>query len=310
MRHFLSLEDVSLEDVWLTIGSFDGVHKGHQAILNHLIAGASAKGVPAVVLTFHPHPAVVLRNRQGPYYLTLPDERANLMGKLGVDVVITHPFSQEIAQYSADTFINLLVSHLKMSHLLVGHDFALGRNRQGDANYLTKLGVVYNFSVELFHPVRNQDEIISSSNIRAALRAGEITKVNSMLGRAYSLTGRVEHGDARGRSIGIPTANLSISPDLLTPGAGVYACKVVVNDRTYQAVTNIGFRPTFYDQEKRVHVEAHILDFQEDIYQKELVVYFVERLRGEKRFENAETLVSQIHKDIENTRILFKEIKS
>lgn len=308
MQHFWSLDQVSLENVWLTIGSFDGVHRGHQAILNHLIAGASAQGVPAVVLTFHPHPAVVLRNRQGPYYLTLPAERARLLGELGIDVVITHPFSQQVAGYTADDFVDLLVRHLKVGHLLVGHDFALGRNRQGDAAYLSKLGEQHGFTTEIFQPVTNGGEIISSSAIRAALRAGDIKKVNSMLGRTYHLTGTVEHGDGRGRSIGIPTANLAIPPDLLAPDAGVYACKVAVGDHKYSAVTNIGFRPTFYDQPDSVHIEAHILDFQGDLYQQEISVFFVDRLRGEQRFSNAEALVSQIYSDIQATRDLFKEV--
>lgn len=307
MEHFLSLENVSLEDAWLTIGSFDGVHRGHQAILTKLVAGASAQGVPAVVLTFHPHPAVVLRNRQGPYYLTLPDERAQLMGELGIDVVITHPFSSQVADYTADAFVELLFKHLKFKHLLIGHDFALGKNRQGSADYLTMLGEKLGFTVELFHPVTEGEEIISSSSIRAALREGEISKVNSMLGRSYSLSGKVEHGDERGRSIGIPTANLAYSHERLTPSVGVYACYLTVGDRLYSAVTNIGYRPTFYEQANSAHVEAHILDFQEDIYQQDIKIYFVERLRGEQRFSNAEALVNQIQKDIQSTRVLLRK---
>jgi riboflavin kinase/FMN adenylyltransferase len=167
------------------------------------------------------------------------------------------------------------------------------------------LGEKRGFTVDLFQPVTNGGEIISSSGIRAALREGEIGKVNAMLGRTYSLTGKVEHGDGRGRSIGIPTANLTISPDLLTPGAGVYACRVVAGNRNYAAVTNIGYRPTFYDQPNSVHVEPHILDFQGDLYQQEISVFFVERLRGEQRFSSAEALVEQIHKDIQVTRELF-----
>ncbi len=308
MQHFWSLDNVFLENVWLTIGSFDGVHRGHQAILNQIIAGASAQGVPAVVLTFHPHPAVVLRNRTGPYYLTLPDERARLMGELGIDVVITHPFDREVANYTADTFVDLLVKHLKIRHLIVGHDFALGRDRQGNPSYLAMLGGRFGFSTEIFQPVTNDQEIISSSAIRAALRAGEMRKVNSMLGRTYQLTGIVEHGDGRGRSIGIPTANLAVSQDLLTPEAGVYACQVTVANQTYAAVTNVGYRPTFYDQPDSVRVEAHILDFQGDIYKQEISVSFLERLRAEQRFSSIEALVSQINKDIEATREIFKEV--
>lgn len=308
MQHYWSLDDVSLENVWLTVGSFDGVHRGHQAILGHLIAGASLKGVPAVVLTFHPHPAVVLRDRKGPYYLTLPEQRAALMGDLGIDYVVTHPFSREIADFSAEDFVKLLVDRLKIQHLLIGYDFALGRDRKGDAKSLTMMGRKFGFSVELFHPVRQSQEIISSSNIRAALKEGDIRKANRMLGRVFDLSGIVEHGDGRGQSIGIPTANLAFSQELLTPNAGVYASKVSVGDRTYAAVTNIGYRPTFYDQPASVHVEAHILDFQGDLYQKEIRIFFFERLRGEQRFASAADLVSQIKKDIQVTRDLLKEV--
>lgn len=307
MQHFWSLDGIFLENAWLTIGSFDGVHRGHQAILNQLVAGASKQGVPAVVLTFHPHPAVVLRNRQGPYYLTLPEERAILMGNLGIDMVITHPFSKQVAEYSADEFVERLVKHLRIGHLVVGHDFALGCNRQGDVNYLKGLGENHGFSVELFQPVTDNREIISSSAIRAALREGDLKKVNSMLGRTYHLSGLVEHGDGRGRSIGIPTANVAVAPDLLTPSAGVYVSEVKLGDRVYAAVTNIGYRPTFYDQANRVHVEAHILDFEDDLYQQEISVSFLERLRGEQRFSNAEALVNQIQKDIQVTRDSFRK---
>ncbi len=305
MQHFWSLDQVFCENVWLTVGSFDGIHRGHQAIIKQLVSGASKQGVPAVVLTFHPHPAVVLRNRQGPYYLTLPKERAQLMAGLGIDAVITYPFSREVAAYTADYFVELLVKHLKLSHLLVGHDFALGRNRQGDVSYLSKLGERYGFSVDLLTPVKNHGEVISSSAIRAALSEGDIQKVNSMLGRTFQLTGKVEHGDGRGRSIGIPTANVNIDPSLLSPCAGVYASQVIVGDRKYIAVTNIGVRPTFFDQADRVHIEAHILDFNDDLYEQEVSVLFSERLRGEQRFSNAEALVNQIHEDIQKTRDLF-----
>ncbi len=228
MQHFQSLDGVFFKNVWLTIGSFDGVHKGHQAILRQLIAGASAEGVPAVVLTFHPHPATVLRNRQGPYYLTMPEERAELMGQLGIDVVVTYPFSPAVAAKTAGEFIAEIHQHLQMSHLLVGHDFALGKNRQGTPDYLADLGKTYGFQVGIFDAVTLADEIVSSSLIRATLAKGEVDRVNKMLGHPYMLTGRVIHGDGRGRTIGIPTANLEIEPRRAVPATGVYACTAVV----------------------------------------------------------------------------------
>lgn len=307
MLHFESLDGVSFENVWLTIGSFDGVHKGHQAILKQLIAGASAQGVPAVVLTFHPHPAIVLRNRQGPYYLTTPQERAELMGELGVDIVITYPFSRQVAEKTADEFIQELFQHLKMKTLLVGHDFALGKKRQGTPEYLAELGQVYGFIVGIFEAVTLSDEIVSSSLIRASLAEGEVARVKQMLGRPYPLTGRVIHGDGRGRRIGIPTANIELDPQRALPAAGVYACTATSGDQVFAAVTNIGVRPTFKEHESTSHVEVHMLDFKGDLYAQTLTVLFIERLRGEQKFPNAEALVAQINQDIQRTRAILRE---
>ncbi len=307
MRHYWSLEDVSYENVWLTIGSFDGVHRGHQAIIQKLVAGASQAGVPAVVLTFHPHPALILRDRHIPYYLTTPEERLALLDGYGVDVGIIHPFSKDVAESPADTFLLNLYQHLKFKHLLVGHDFALGKDRQGNAQFLSQLGVKMGFTLDIFQPVMEGNRVISSSNIRQALREGEITKANSMLGRQFSLSGQVIHGDGRGRTIGIPTANLAIPLERLTPKAGVYACKARVAGSDYLAVTNIGHRPTFFDQEDSVHIETHILDFSGDIYQQQIVVFFYERLRGEKRFHGVNALIDQIQLDIQVTKNLLRD---
>lgn len=308
MQYFDSLDSVSFENVWLTIGSFDGVHKGHQAILRQLVAGASAKGVPAVVLTFHPHPASILRNRTGRYYITTPMERAVLMGQLGVDVVITYPFSKEVAGKTADEFIAELHQHLKMKQILVGHDFALGKNRQGTPDYLAGLGEKYGFQVGIFEAITLSDEIVSSSLVRAALAEGDAARVFTMLGRPYTLKGEVVHGDGRGRTIGIPTANLKVEATRAVPAAGVYACTLSVAERTYGAVTNIGTRPTFDQDDEIIHIEAHILDFSGDIYGKTIQLNFIDRLRGEQRFANASALVAQINQDIHRTRVLLKDI--
>jgi riboflavin kinase/FMN adenylyltransferase len=302
MQHYWFLEDVQLDAAWLTIGAFDGVHLGHQEIIRRVTDGAHAAGLPAAVLTFHPHPVVVLRGRHGPYYLTTPEERAELMGHLGVDVVVTHPFNQEVANMSAFEFMARLQRHLGLRHLCVGPDFALGHRREGDIPTLQRIGLQFGYSLDVFNPVKLDGRIVSSSNIRSALADGEIESVNRLLGRAYLISGRVVRGDGRGRTIGIPTANLDVWIERVLPKSGVYACLVEVDGKTLKAVSNIGVRPTFQNRPVPSRVEAHILDFDRDLYDRHIRISFVSRLRDEKRFPNAQALVNQIHQDIHQAR--------
>jgi riboflavin kinase/FMN adenylyltransferase len=298
MQHFRSLDGVQLQKVWLTIGSFDGVHRGHQEVIRRLVEGADNAEALAVVLTFFPHPAIILKKRQKPFYLTTPEERARLLGRLGVDVVVTYPFTLDVAQLSALDFVRLLRSHLGLRHLCVGHDFALGRNREGDVNKLRKLGEEFDFEVDVVMPVEFENEVISSSEIRACLADGKIKLANQLLGRPYQLSGEVVAGDGRGRTIGIPTANLSIWEEKAIPKSGVYVCRVNVNGIARAAVTNIGYRPTFESQLTSPLVETHILDFEADIYGQEVKLDFIAYLREEQRFDNADALVRQIELDI------------
>jgi riboflavin kinase/FMN adenylyltransferase len=250
------------------------------------------------VLTFHPHPAVVLRDRHGPYYLTSPEERAALLAEHGVDMVITHPFDRQVAAQSAEEFIARLKQHLGFSHLCVGQDFALGRGREGDILTLQRLGKQYGFSVSVVEPFEQDGQAVSSSQIRVALSRGDVLRARQLLGRHYWLHGSVIHGDGRGRSIGIPTANLRIWPERLVPRTGVYACLVSIDEVTRPAVTNIGVRPTFEQRSDGAWVETHLLDYSGDLYGRQLRLSFVERLRDERRFPGVEALVKQIDQDI------------
>ena len=312
MQHYCSLDDVDLHDApfaakpWLTIGSFDGVHRGHQAILSQLTAGAHAEGAPAVVITFHPHPSRVLRNRQGPFYLTDPDERAALLGELGVDVVITHPFDLAVAGLSAHEFMSRLHQRLGVKHLCIGHDFALGRGREGDFAALQRLGGEFGYTVNSLPAVELAGKVISSSQIRAALTDGDVTLAGRLLGRPYRVSGAVIHGDGRGRTINIPTANLEIWNERLIPKPGVYACLAHIAGSDRPAVTNIGHRPTFDGQTLEIHVETHVLDFKQDLYGQELGLSFIERLRDERRFSGVTELVEQIQRDIAKARELCR----
>jgi riboflavin kinase/FMN adenylyltransferase len=305
MRYFLSLEEARLENSWLTIGAFDGVHRGHQAVLNQLAAGAHKNGAPAVALTFHPHPAAVLRNRQGAFYLSSPEERARLLGQYGADVVIVHPFDRQVANLSAYEFIARLHHHLGLKHLCVGHDFALGRGREGNLARLQQLGEEFGYTVSVMEEVAFEGQSISSSQIRAALAEGDIKRANFLLGRPYSVSGEVVHGDGRGRTIDIPTANLDIWSERMLPQVGVYTSTATVGEETWQAVTNVGHRPTFDGKSHELRVETHLLDVRQDFYGRTIELTFIERLRDEQRFPNVQALVEQIQRDITRSRAIL-----
>jgi riboflavin kinase / FMN adenylyltransferase len=306
-QHFTSLEGVNLNNTWLTIGSFDGVHLGHQHLISQLHQEAHQAGASSVVLTFHPHPALVLMRRTGPFYLTTKEEKAFLLAELGVDVVITHPFTYEVSQSSARDFINYLFEHLGFKHLWVGSDFALGKGREGNVNYLKELATEFDYQVKVVAPVMMDGRVISSSMIRAMLNEGRVEDAKQLLGRPYQLSGEVIHGDGRGKSIGVPTANLETGNEKLIPGAGVYACNVIVSNKHLPAAVNIGTRPTFEHQDSQAHVEAYILDFSGDLYTQTISLEFITRLRGEEKFASVSELIKQIHVDIENTREIIGE---
>ena len=302
MQHYRSLDDVKIADVWLTIGSFDGVHKGHQAIVRDLTTGAKAAGVPAVLITFYPHPVAILRGRNFPYYLSSPEEKAEYLNNLGIDVVITYPFNRKIANKSARQFIIDLKKHLNILHLQVGYDFTMGKNRDGDFSTLQILGQEYDFTVKISHPIEDEGGVISSSRIRFLLGVGQIKEATLLLGRNYSIQGIVEVGDQRGRILGFPTANMVVWSEKVIPTAGVYACIARVRGKTWGAVTNIGVRPTFETSPVPPRVETHLLDFDDDIYGENIQLDFIARLRDEQRFTSIDNLVTQIQRDTEEAR--------
>lgn len=302
MRHFQSLEGVFLQDTWLTIGTFDGVHLGHQDVVQKLVTGAHASKSEAVVLTFYPHPAVVIGKRSNPYYLTTPEERAQLLGELGVDVVVTFPFTPLTSQISAQEFVLLLKSHLGMQHLMVGPDFALGHDRVGNIHYLSEMGKELGYNLSTIPPVEVEGQVVSSSWIRAALKQADIDLVNLLLGRPYFIQGQVVPGDGRGKSIGIPTANLSLWLERAIPKSGVYVSQAWINGQVYGSVTNIGIRPTFSSDREGLQIETHLLDFQDEIYGMEIKLEFIGHLRDEQKFSDINALVNQIHSDILQAR--------
>jgi len=229
--------------------------------------------------------------------LTNPTERVELLKNEGVDAVITLSFTQELAQLSARQFVGLLKKHLRMRGLIIGPDFALGRNREGSADTLRTLGQGMNFSVMVIPPVKVNDEVVSSTAIRNALADSDMKKVTNLIGRSFSLQGQVTKGAGRGAELGFPTVNLEVDPKQAIPAEGVYATWTYIDGKTYQSMTNIGRRPTFGGDERTV--ETYILNYHGNLYGRELKNDVVERLRDEKRFDTVEELKKQIAKDVE-----------
>jgi riboflavin kinase/FMN adenylyltransferase len=303
MQHLRSLWDASIQQAWLAIGAFDGLHRGHQKIIQEMVSSAHLAGNPAVVLTFFPHPGFVLGFHQGDFFLTTVEERAEILGDWGVDFVITHPFDVQFAKTTARDFVLALKDKLGLSQLWVGPDFTLGHGKEGTVPRLEILGSEIGFEVHLVEKEKEGGDIISSSRIRSLLVKGDVKQARDLIGRFYRVSGRVVPGDQRGRTIGIPTANLEIEPGKLKPGGGVYACQASLRDRIMAAAVNIGTRPTFHGSGDSIHLEAHLLDYHGDeFYDQVLTLDFVERLRGEVKFATLPALIEQIHHDIALTR--------
>lgn len=304
MQQYLSLEQVSLNNSWLTVGVFDGVHRGHKQILKRLTAGAHEQSVPAVVLTFDPHPAKFF-GRGVIKLLTLPDERTELLDSFGVDMVVVHPFDQQVANTSAFDFMQALKTHLGVDHLVLGYDSTLGKNREGNAARLTEIGRELGYTVEAVSALSDDSGVISSTEIRKLIETGNVAEAARLMGHPYSLHGPVIHGDARGRTINVPTANIAYSHDKMIPANGIYACWAYLQGKKYQAAINIGINPTFTPDKQIPNVEAHLLDFQDEIYGEDVKLEFVRRLRNELRFDSVDALLEQIWKDIEDTKSIL-----
>lgn len=306
MEHIQALNEIQLSQPSIvTVGMFDGVHRGHQVLVNRLVEEAHTSNRAAVVLTFFPHPDVVIRNVTEPYYLTSPETRAQLLGELGVDVVVSHPFNDTVRQIRAADFVDQLCQYLNLSALWATSDFALGYKREGNIDFLREQGKEKGFSVETIELLLDEGshEPISSQSIREALKVGDVAKAADYLGRPYRLSGEIVYGQQRGRTIGFPTANLDIWSEQLLPEIGVYATRAHLGDETFMSVTNIGKRPTF--DGVGITVEAHLLDFDRDIYGDTLQLDFIERLRGEVKFSGIDALVEQIRQDaVDGRKIL------
>lgn len=290
----------------LTIGNFDGVHLGHREIFRRVVEKARALKGTAVVVTFEPHPLHMLAADKAPRRLNTAEEKVRLLAASCIDLLVVLNFDRHLAEMSAEAFVrDLLVDKLGVEHLIIGYDYAFGRNRQGNAAFLKEKSRQYGFTLEVLEPVRAEQQVHSSTAIREILKDGRVAAAVSVLGRNYTLDGVVVHGDGRGRKLGFPTANLSTEKELL-PCDGVYAVKVKWRDHYYDGVINIGHRPTFLGDKnisgEKITLEIHLLDFQGDLYGERLRIYFVDRLRGEQKFATVDALQEAVLKDIEQAR--------
>lgn len=287
----------------LTIGAYDGVHEGHRAVIAATRSLADRRGVGTAVVTFDPHPAHVLRPETAPKLLTDLDQKLELLEACGVDTVVVVPFDEERAKETAEEFVErVLVGCLQATAVVVGHDFHFGRDRAGNVDVLTKLGLEHDFLVEGIQLLPRPDgtvESVSSTAIRRALAGGEVRTAAALLGRHHEIRGRVVEGDQRGRTIGFPTANVVLPMERAKPADAVYAAWYLRPDGSrHRAAVNVGKRPTFYQDAEHSLVEAHLIDFSGDLYGEAAKVQFVELIRSEQRFDGIEALKTQLDHDI------------
>lgn len=285
----------------VTIGNFDGVHLGHRAILTRVIHRARELDAQAVAVTFEPHPLKVLRPEMDLPLLTTPEQKIGLLTAAGLDAVVVLPFTREFAALPAREFVHrYFVERLRVREAVVGHDYCFGRGREGNIDLLKEMGEKHCFTVQVVWAVEADNAVVSSSLIRALMRLGKVEEAARLLGRPYGVEGRVVHGKGRGgKLLGVPTANIRPANELL-PATGIYAVRVRRGAETLWGAANIGTCPTFENGE--FSLEVHLLDFNGDVYDENLVVQFVARLRGERRFPSIEALAAQIHADIAAAR--------
>jgi len=291
---------------YVTIGVFDGVHRGHQQLVTDMVKAARSAHNVSVVLTFDPHPAATL-GYEPPLLLTTVEERIELLAALGLDVLIVLPFTSVTARTPATDFVEALMRYLHLAKLWGGPNFTFGHRREGDPSFLRRLGAERGFTVHIVEPLVWEAAPVSSSRIRAALKGGDVSQATGCLGRPYRLMGIVVRGQGRGRNIGAPTANISPPPERLIPASGVYACLAHTRrPRTHPAVVNVGPCPTFGGH--ALTIAAHLVDFDADLYDQVLVLDFFARLRDERAFPTINALAAQIHDDITQARAILSNV--
>lgn len=287
----------------VTIGNFDGVHVGHQSIFRQVIRRAREKSGIAVVLTFEPHPVTVLAPKKQPHILTPFSKKAKYIESCGIDRVVCEEFNRQLVEMPAQDFAaTVLADRLQARQVVVGAGFSFGQGRKGTVSTLAEMGKKLGFSVHLTDPIKMHGSVVSSSRIRRLLDEGNVEEAGELLDRPYTISGAVVKGQQRGNTLGFPTANLEPGSNVI-PAQGVYAILVDINETSYRGLVNIGHNPTF--GQEPLSIEAHILDFNQQVYGKEMEISFIRRIRNEIAFSSADALASQIHKDIQTAKNIF-----
>jgi riboflavin kinase/FMN adenylyltransferase len=308
MQGIKSLQDIPSppDNCAVAIGNFDGVHLGHRKILQVLVEDAKKSNLFPLLLTFHPHPAKILAKRKFEMLQTI-EQRLDEIKKSGVQMTVVLSFDENLSQITAQEFIRtIIVQKLKAKKVIVGDNFRFGKDRDGDVEKLQEWSSHYKFSVRSVPPVIRQGSVVSSSLIRKLLHSGEIEKANKLLGRPYEIEGTVIRGKSRGKRLGFPTANIHPLNDIAPPG--VFISKVGIGSRVYPSITHVGSKPTF--NEKDSMIESYVIDYNDSLYKKKLRVFFLKKIREEKKFETAEALSLQIKNDLEKTQAFFKKQNS
>lgn len=284
----------------LTLGNFDGLHLGHQELVRMIIRRARETGALSMVVTFRPHPLKILAPEKCPPLISIYEEKIKLFERLGIDVLVKIPFTLEFSAMPPEDFVrDVLCGTLGAKEIFVGYNYRFGKGREGDIRTLRGLGEKYGFTVREIEQIAFGGEVISSTKIRTLLREGDVEHAAKLLGRTYAITGIVVKGDGRGKGLGFPTANIAPKHSII-PADGVYAVRLIVREKVYDGIANIGMRPTF--NKKVLAIEVHVFDFNEDIYGEDISLYFIRKIREEKKFKGAEALVTQIKSDIETAK--------
>ena len=311
MEVFYGIDQIGrrLKKPSITIGNFDGVHRGHQTLFQRVKDWSLKLGGESAVMTFQPHPVEVLFPGKGPTYITTHERKMELIASCGIDVTIVVPFSREFALISARDFVkDILVDKIGVKAIVVGYDYRFGNRRAGDIDLLKQLGQEFDFAVDAVAGIRMDDKVVSSTVIRQLIKKGEMKEANKLLGRPFEVTGIVVPGRQRGgRLLGFPTANLRMTSQT-SPGLGVYAVEAEVSGVTYGGAANLGYNPTFGDTD--LSLEVFLFDFSGDIYGQTITVRLLERLRSEKRFADVKELIAQIQLDVVRAREIFAERKA
>jgi len=291
-----------IQNAVVTAGTFDGVHIGHRTILNRLKEIANREDGESVLLTFFPHPRMVLQSDSDMKLINTIEEKTKLLEEAGIDHLIIHPFDMKFSRLSSMEFVrDLLVNKIGTKHLVIGYDHHFGRNREGSFEHLMEYGPLYGFQVEEI-PAQDVDNVnVSSTKIRNALIEGDVALANEFLGKPFRISGKVIHGQKLGSSLGFPTANIQIEESYkLIPAVGVYAIQAELNSNTYKGMMNIGYRPTIEDNSKTLSIEVHLFDFNQNIYGDTIDIHLMHRIRDELKFENKDALIKALDQDKRN----------